>query len=441
MKIASRFHRLDQATNIEFMTALFTKYLGQVAPGSAALDDLQIPRLFPQPNDSFVIQYDLTVRMTGADQSQRLMVGGVLSGSGNEMPGTIILDENIVRCEDIPLVLVVFPHDPSLPGLRQLAKELRLPDSIETAVIEHLQADKSISISEILPLGWRPGRRAVVKISVGYNRQGDSEAKVKDFIVKLLRPRKTKKLFGRIDKLSQLVTNDESPIGFEIPEIHAFDPITGMIVMTAVTGKNLYQLIGEDRFGSGCRQAGCLLRDLHGLEGADLPAHTWVAELDSTRLTCERTSVIFPESARPINDRLEELYKLGGMAIESSEQSTIHRDFYDRQVIPGQSRPTLLDLDNLSLGDPAQDVGNFLAHLYLRGQQYPRAKNLLREGETAFLEGYGSSDNEFRHRLEIWKRITLVRLTCLYLLRPKWRGLALGLLRADQAGIKEESST
>ncbi len=41
----------------------------------------------------------------------------------------------------------------------------------------------------------------------------------------------------------------------------------------------------------------------------------------------------------------------------------IHRDFYADQVIAADARLTLVDLDLYAAGDPALDVGNFLAHL------------------------------------------------------------------------------
>jgi hypothetical protein len=49
---------------------------------------------------------------------------------------------------------------------------------------------------------------------------------------------------------------------------------------------------------------------------------------------------------------------------------TIHRDFYGRQVLLDDGRAILVDLDTLSHGDPAVDVGNFLAHLWLDALQH-----------------------------------------------------------------------
>ena len=41
----------------------------------------------------------------------------------------------------------------------------------------------------------------------------------------------------------------------------------------------------------------------------------------------------------------------------------IHRDFYDAQVLWDGARAWIVDFDQLSVGDPALDLGHFVAHL------------------------------------------------------------------------------
>jgi aminoglycoside phosphotransferase (APT) family kinase protein len=47
------------------------------------------------------------------------------------------------------------------------------------------------------------------------------------------------------------------------------------------------------------------------------------------------------------------------------ETCTVHRDFYEKQFAYSARTITLLDLDTLARGNPALDLGNLLAHLYL----------------------------------------------------------------------------
>jgi len=48
------------------------------------------------------------------------------------------------------------------------------------------------------------------------------------------------------------------------------------------------------------------------------------------------------------------------------EPTTIHRDFYEKQLIISPQCVTVLDLDTMACGDVCVDLGNFLAHLLLR---------------------------------------------------------------------------
>lgn len=51
--------------------------------------------------------------------------------------------------------------------------------------------------------------------------------------------------------------------------------------------------------------------------------------------------------------------------LKSGRLCTLHRDFYESQFVRTRRTITLLDLDTVALGEPALDVGNLLAHLYL----------------------------------------------------------------------------
>ena len=100
----------------------------------------------------------------------------------------------------------------------------------------------------------------------------------------------------------------------------------------------------------------------------------------------------------------------------------------------GSGRTTLLDLDTLALGDPALDVGNFLAHLTLREDQSPEESRRIAAGRQTFIAGYQFRDAPFWERVSWWEFAALLRLVCVYVLRPRWQEMAL-----MQLGRLEES--
>lgn len=69
-----------------------------------------------------------------------------------------------------------------------------------------------------------------------------------------------------------------------------------------------------------------------------------------------------PGSANRIDRVLKNCLRLAN-TIGVSPARLIHRDYYQDQILFSKDRTTLVDLDLVSMGHPALDVGNFLGHL------------------------------------------------------------------------------
>ena len=65
-------------------------------------------------------------------------------------------------------------------------------------------------------------------------------------------------------------------------------------------------------------------------------------------------------------DSFEQLVKLSRKScgnLTERPSATIHRDFYPEHVLVDGERLWIVDFDQWCLGDPALDIGNFVAHL------------------------------------------------------------------------------
>jgi hypothetical protein len=86
---------------------------------------------------------------------------------------------------------------------------------------------------------------------------------------------------------------------------------------------------------------------------------------------------------------------------------------------------TLLDLDLAHPGDPAEDVGNLMAHLVLRSLQAGRGLPPGRADAERFLGAYVRSTGSPTDGAVIGSGArTLLRLACLYRFRRPWRNLS-----------------
>jgi aminoglycoside phosphotransferase (APT) family kinase protein len=110
---------------------------------------------------------------------------------------------------------------------------------------------------------------------------------------------------------------------------------------------------------------------------------------------------------------------------DPTRATLVHRDFYDHQVLVAPERIGFLDLDTACLGDAEIDVANFCAHLRLRALQKNRstaaAIGLAREFIAVYSAARPATDAD---RIRWYQASTLLRLACLYALRPAWHALA-----------------
>ena len=104
-----------------------------------------------------------------------------------------------------------------------------------------------------------------------------------------------------------------------------------------------------------------------------------------------------------------------------------HRDFHEKQVLLGEHEAWIIDFDTASMGDPALDLGNLVAHLDLAGLVHGADARAL---TRAFLDGYAATGAPLDPgRVQVWRRATLLRLACINALTTRGRALVPALAR------------
>ena len=141
------------------------------------------------------------------------------------------------------------------------------------------------------------------------------------------------------------------------------------------------RLTGSD----GVRVATHIAEAIHTLHSrGTIPArqHTLADEL---RILHDRLPKVSRQPAR-VERLLQQCDRLASV-VPHGETRAIHRDFYPAHVLLDGERLWLIDLDLYCAGDPALDVGNFLAHMI--------EERLRREGSA---EGLADAEGAFESR-------------------------------------------
>ena len=114
------------------------------------------------------------------------------------------------------------------------------------------------------------------------------------------------------------------------------------------------------------------------------------------------------------------------------ESATRHHLYRCRKLLKG-----FLDLDTVCQGDGEIDVGNFCAHLVLRALQAGSSTEAAERLGEMLVASYRTARPAADPRRVAWYRASaLLRLACVYALRPWWHGLAPALIDESRRALE-----
>ncbi|MFT3757610.1 phosphotransferase [Thauera sp.] len=135
------------------------------------------------------------------------------------------------------------------------------------------------------------------------------------------------------------------------------------------------------------RRIGAALAHLH--RQALRPPRTWDVGDETAML---RRCLASAAQARPgLAARIEAVARACerlAAALPQAAACGVHRDFYPDQVLVDGETVVLLDFDLHALGDPALDVGNFVAHVTEQSIRFHHDAAALAVHESAFVDAY-----------------------------------------------------
>jgi len=265
--------------------------------------------------------------------------------AGAPAPGESVLDERglqrfVVR--DGTVSVSVFPVDARLKFLRRLASRKRFARQLEKLMPEHPECWSTT----LQPLHYMPERRFVAKLVAN----------------------------GRAAAVLKVYSEDDYPLaGANADAFRSQGPLRvapllarsdrhRVLVFQWIEGRSLNDAMVDPAFDvRSLSTVGAALAELHGDECVALRRSTGADEAATLRALVANLSLLCPELA----PRLDALgCRLAGYLEQSPPVGLpIHGDFGPKQVVLSNGEVTLLDFDRSVRGDPAVDLGLFLAWL------------------------------------------------------------------------------
>lgn len=264
------------------------------------------------------------------------------------------------------VVLRPFPHDGRLRALRRLAAP-----EVRRKLLGRVFPDAPADALELRALRYKPERRYVAQLRGSDGPLGVLKAHTPAGFLRAAAGASTFHAEGAL-RLAPLLGRSQRH---------------GLLLYGWLEGRGLGELLAEPGPPVAAVAAtGAALAVLHRQEVVGLPCLSRAAEVDAVTTIAADVARVCPAVAEQIQSLAAGAAR--ALALAPAPDRPVHGDFYAKQVLLVEGAAALLDLDRAARGDPAADLGLFLAHLErdaLRGV-LPRA--CLPALRSALLAGY-----------------------------------------------------
>ena len=333
-------------------------------------------------------------------------------------------DGAAVYLEDLHAVVQSFPDDLLLSNIDRAASEKAALRTVGSALPEKRRDWQSVSTRV---LTYKPSRRLTVRY-----RLTPATGRGQTVFGKLYPANLDQQTRSIQQALAETAAGGGSE-RFSVAQIIGDIPSWNALLWRRVPGLSLFELLDSPDFGESVGRVARCLGALHSSRVPWYRIHDRERELGTVDSWVQAAGFADPTRRIGFDNAYQQLVE-SASSTAAAHQVPSHRDFYDKQVLLDERQCTLLDLEVASRAEPELDVANFLAHLELRAQQ-----GRIEEIEPAtnrFLEEYSRVGRRLdASRLSWYLASSLLRLACVYSLRPEWVELTSCLLRASMKAV------
>jgi aminoglycoside phosphotransferase (APT) family kinase protein len=329
------------------------------------------------------------------------------------------------------------------PGLPRLAKALDMrfmaPLVARAAGLEPGAARALRCSADVL--NHKPGRRCTIRYRLCDETRCDDPAASVTVVGKLFRSAyKAERVYRRIEDLGKLDLGAER---IAVPATRALVPELGLLFLEYAEGRDLRSMVSGFDDERPLVLAAHWLARLHAAAPLDgLKVLSVERQFEKLDEWCEQA---IPHLDAALALRMHESRAaLHGLAARMSAYTPamIHKDFYYAHVIWDGERAAILDFDQVSVGDPALDVGHFLAHFEAHAHQLTTNGHASASlGELFVREYCVTGHDDLRVRVPFYKAQTFLKLAATHVSRKRgdWLAHTRALVAAGCRVLEEES--
>lgn len=289
----------------------------------------------------------------------------------------------LLHLPDQAITLWGFPNDPQLAHL--------------PLVVDGEQV-KPYLPSQSLPAGWatEPQSQQVTaevihyypeeRCTLRYHLHGGNPAAVTKVIGKTFSDGRGAQIYARMQAAWQLAL--DQPQQLRVAQPLGYAPAIKTIWLRHESGEPLLHIINPSNAAD---WMAAVARGLVTLQCGSFPGLTPlpIAELvHELQSKMQKVCHALPTLAPALQTLTGQLAQEAAL-LPPGIQQVIHGDFHIRQLLADQDTVIFLDFDEFALGDPLQDVANFIVDLHFEGLPLPLVQMLMRTFIRAYIVAAG----------------------------------------------------
>lgn len=313
--------------------------------------------------------YQLTLREGSAGPSfQRIVYVKVFLGGRSREAFRLLTHNGISDSEfqdavsHVPehdLILWRFPHDPALPHLRQLVDLLAVEQHLPVDGLRRIGIQGTAQVLTQQLMNYRPEIRCTNR----YNLYDSTHDRTYQLFGKTFGDSQGHTLYERLQYFWDRSLADQEAMTIAQPL--GYSAAINTVWQLGVPGTPLLHVLNTSNHKPYIDAVAKGLASLHTSDIRNLAAHSPENHLIETR-----------KKLRKLSDALPQLSEIFENVTSNIEQTTpapstipfcpIHWDFHVDQLLADDGTVVFCDLDELVIGDPLQDLANFVVDLQFR---------------------------------------------------------------------------
>jgi hypothetical protein len=313
--------------------------------------------------------YRLTMREGSAGQaSQRIFYAKAFLGGSSREVFRLLTPSGMSDMEfryavthmpEYDLILWRFPHDPALPHLRHLVDLVAIEQHLPSEGLRQIGIQGTPQVLAQQVVNYRPEIRCTNR----YTLYGATQDRTDELFGKTFCDSQGQTLYERLQFFWDRSLADPAAMGIAQPL--GYSPEINTVWQHGVPGTPLLQVLDTSNYKHYMAAVAQGLSSLHTSNVAGLAAHSPEDHLVEIRKKLTKLSDALPQHSDMISAIGDTLTRTAP-APSAVPFCPIHWDFHIDQLLAAEGTLIFCDLDELIVGDPLQDLANFIVDLHVR---------------------------------------------------------------------------